>query len=69
MSVRVVYQRKDCTWGWHLKADNGRIIATDGGQGYENESDARDMANRVLSGEFANAEGRIRREPSCETRR
>lgn len=55
MAERTVYQRPDRRWGWRLTADNGRIIATDGSQGYENESDARDMANRILDGEFADA--------------
>jgi hypothetical protein len=31
---------------------NGNIVATDGSQGYENEDDARDMADRVIGGEF-----------------
>lgn len=53
--MRVVIEREDKTWGWHLKAENGDIIATDGGQGYENEADCRAMADRVISGEFKDA--------------
>jgi len=56
MAKRTVYQREDKRWGWRLRADNGRIIATDGSQGYEDESDARNMANRILDGEFSDAE-------------
>ena len=52
MSKRVLYQRTDCKWGWRLKADNGQIIATDGGQGYENADDARAMADRIIGGAF-----------------
>lgn len=29
-----VYRRADGLYAWRLKAKNGRIIATDGGQGY-----------------------------------
>lgn len=32
----------------------------DGSQGYENESDARDMADRIIAGDFATADKRIR---------
>ncbi len=43
---------------------NGRIVATDGGQGYENEDDCREMADRVISGEFEDADKRIVRPES-----
>jgi uncharacterized protein YegP (UPF0339 family) len=43
MASRVLYKRSDGKWAWRLEADNGRVIATDGGQGYENEGDARSM--------------------------
>ena len=62
MATRLLYQRKDGTWAWHLEADNGDIIATDGSQGYKNEADARSMADRIISGEFADAEKKIRRQ-------
>ncbi|MGV3712856.1 DUF1508 domain-containing protein [Pseudolysinimonas sp.] len=61
MAIRLVYERDDGTWGWQLKADNGRIIATDGNQGYEDESKARSMADRIIGGEFKDAEKKIRR--------
>ncbi|WP_193614311.1 DUF1508 domain-containing protein [Nocardioides lijunqiniae] len=60
MAKRLVYKRKDGKWAWNLKV-NGRIVATDGGQGYENQSDARGMADRIISGEFAEAE-KVKRE-------
>ena len=66
MAKRVVYQRKDCTWGWRLKADNGQIIGTDGGQGYEKEADARAMADRIIGGEFKGAEKLRSPNDDCE---
>jgi uncharacterized protein YegP (UPF0339 family) len=61
MAQRVLIEREDGEWGWHLTADNGRIIATDGNQGYENEGDARGMADRIIGGEFKDADKRIKR--------
>lgn len=61
MAIRLLYRRSDGRWAWHLKADNGEIIATDGSQGYENEADARRMADAVIQGEFKDAEKRISR--------
>lgn len=60
MATRLVYVRADGKWAWSLTT-NGNVVATDGGQGYENESDARDMADRIVSGEFADAEKKVRR--------
>lgn len=65
LAERVLIQRSDCKWGWHLKADNGQIVATDGGQGYENEGEARRMADRIIGGEFADAEKKISRREGC----
>ena len=56
MAERVVYQREDCKWAWRLRADNGRIIAVDGSQGYEKEADARSIADRIIGGEFKDAD-------------
>jgi len=56
----VLYQQADKKWAWRL-VSNGNIIATDGGQGYENEADARNMANKIIGGEYADAEKRIQR--------
>ena len=57
---RVVVEGVDGRWGWELVAANGQIIATDGDQGYEKESDARAMADRITSGEFKAAK-KVRR--------
>ena len=61
MARRTLFTRDDGKWAWRLKADNGQIIATDGGQGYENEEDARNMADKIISGYFKYAEKRILR--------
>lgn len=58
---RVLYKRTDGKWAWRLVV-NGNIVATDGGQGYENEQDARSMADRIIGGEFKDADKRIVRE-------
>jgi len=55
---RVLYKRTDGRWAWRLTS-NGKIIATDGGQGYENEGDARSMADRIIGGEFKEAAKKI----------
>jgi Domain of unknown function (DUF1508) len=38
----------DDEWAWHLEAASGLIIATDGGQGYENEKDCQTIADSVV---------------------
>lgn len=48
-----VYQRTDKRWAWRLIAGNGRVIATDGGQGYENKADCERMANDIIGGHYA----------------
>lgn len=55
---RVLYKRTDKKWAWRLVV-NGNIVAVDGSQGYENEADARSMADRIIAGEFKDAEKRI----------
>jgi uncharacterized protein YegP (UPF0339 family) len=61
MSERLIYKRADGRWAWSLKSDNGDIIATDGGQGYENEADCREMADSIVGGDYADADRKIRR--------
>jgi uncharacterized protein YegP (UPF0339 family) len=51
----------DGKWAWRLRADNGEVIATDGGQGYENEADARAMADAIIGGNYADAKKTISR--------
>lgn len=45
-----IYKRKDGKWAWRVRAANGKIVATDGAQGYERKIDAEDMADRVTGG-------------------
>ena len=58
---RNLYERPDGTWGWRLKV-NGRIIATDGTQGYESESTCRQMRDRVVEGYYSEAKKTITRQ-------
>ena len=48
-----IYERADGRWAWRLVARNGRIIATDGGQGYENRADCEQIARAVIGGHYA----------------
>ncbi|MGI0521797.1 YegP family protein [Microbacterium maritypicum] len=59
MAERNIYKRADGNWAWRLKADNGQIIATDGGQGYESEDTCRTMADRVVGGYYSDAKKTI----------
>lgn len=43
-----IYRRADGLYAWRLKAANGRIIATDGGQGYAARRACRESAGRAL---------------------
>ena len=47
-----VYRRRDGKWAWRIKAPNGRIVATDGDQGYENRAAARRTLEKVITGEY-----------------
>ncbi len=52
-----VYLRTDDRWAWRLIGANGRdIIATDGGQGYENWDDCLAIAVALLAGRYGDAE-------------
>jgi uncharacterized protein YegP (UPF0339 family) len=39
MGFTIYQSERDGLWYWHIKSANGRIIA-DGGEGYENKTDA-----------------------------
>ena len=47
MEIKFYRRMGDRKWAWRLVADNNEIIATDGGQGYENKADA--MAGAMLA--------------------
>lgn len=61
--VRLLYKRRDGKWAWHLRV-GGNIIATDGGQGYENEADCRQMSDDIIDGLYAKAEKQRREKAS-----
>jgi uncharacterized protein YegP (UPF0339 family) len=44
-----VYRRADGKWAFRVKAANGEVIGTDGGQGYENMADA-ERTVKMLTG-------------------
>lgn len=45
-----VYRREDGRFSYRLTARNGQIVATDGGQGYENAGDAGTIVDRLERG-------------------
>ena len=47
-----VYPRTDGKWAFRIRASNGQIVATDGGQGYEAKADARDTLAKVMRGDY-----------------
>ena len=48
-----VYDRKDGTFAFRVKAGNGQAVATDGGQGYSNKSSAESTASNLAKGAYA----------------
>ncbi|MCH6469600.1 DUF1508 domain-containing protein [Sinomonas terrae] len=59
MAKCILYPRNDGKWAWRLEADDGRIIAIDGSSGYDNESDARHIAEKIVGGHFNDAKKTI----------
>lgn len=52
-----VYERPDGTWGWRLYGDNNSdIIATDGNQGYQKEEFCWEMADKIVGGDYKDAQ-------------
>ncbi len=47
-----VYQRNDGKWAFRVKAANGEIVATDGGQGYSAKSDAKATLEKLMRGDY-----------------
>jgi uncharacterized protein YegP (UPF0339 family) len=47
-----LYRRNDGRWAWRIKAANGQVVATDGGQGYESKTHARSTLEKVISGHY-----------------
>jgi len=47
-----IYKRKDDKWAVQVKASNGEVVATDGGQGYEAKASARSTLEKLLRGDY-----------------
>jgi hypothetical protein len=47
-----IYQRSDNKWAFRVKASNGEIVATDGGQGYSAKSDAKATLEKLMRGDY-----------------
>ncbi|MCH7585904.1 MAG: DUF1508 domain-containing protein [Acidobacteria bacterium] len=47
-----MYKRRDGKWAFRVKASNGQIVATDGGQGYVSKSDARRTLEKLMGGGY-----------------
>ena len=47
-----VYQRKDGNWAFRVKASNGQVVATDGGQGYNQKDSALSTRTKLMAGEY-----------------
>lgn len=47
-----IYKRKDGKWAFRVKASNGEVVATDGGQGYEAKASAQSTLEKLLRGEY-----------------
>jgi uncharacterized protein YegP (UPF0339 family) len=50
-----VYKRKDGKWAFRVKATNGQVVATDGGQGYADKKRATDTLTKLLAGSYDGA--------------
>ena len=47
-----LFKRKDGKWGFRVRASNGQVVATDGGQGYSAKTSARNTLEKLLAGEY-----------------
>ena len=47
-----IFMRADGKFGFRVKASNGQVVATDGGQGYSGKSDARSTLEKLLNGDY-----------------
>ena len=47
-----IFKRADGKFGFRVKASNGQVVATDGGQGYSGKSDARSTLEKLLNGDY-----------------
>jgi uncharacterized protein YegP (UPF0339 family) len=47
-----IFKRADGKFGFRVKATNGQVVATDGGQGYSDKADAKSTLQRLLNGDY-----------------
>jgi len=47
-----LYQRSDKKWAFRVKASNGEVVATDGGQGYEAKAAAKATLEKLMRGDY-----------------
>lgn len=47
-----IYARKDGKFAFRVKASNGEVVATDGGQGYSAKASARSTLEKLLKGDY-----------------
>jgi len=47
-----IVKRADGKFGFKVKASNGQVVATDGGQGYSSKADAKSTLEKLLSGGY-----------------
>jgi uncharacterized protein YegP (UPF0339 family) len=47
-----IVTRADGKFGFRVKASNGQVVATDGGQGYSDKGDARSTLQKLLNGDY-----------------
>jgi uncharacterized protein YegP (UPF0339 family) len=47
-----IYKRNDGKWAFRVKASNGEVVATDGGQGYNAKGDAESTLQKLMAGTY-----------------
>jgi uncharacterized protein YegP (UPF0339 family) len=47
-----IYKRADGKYAFRVKAGNHEVVATDGGQGYDQASDAKSTLEKLMAGTF-----------------
>lgn len=48
MNKAEIYRRTDALWDWRVKAPNGQVVATSGGQGFTERNDAREAVEDIF---------------------
>jgi uncharacterized protein YegP (UPF0339 family) len=47
-----IYARSDGKYAFRVKAGNHEIVATDGGQGFDDKADAKDTLEKLMRGDY-----------------